>query len=106
MRIGVTNRLTAAIRRQLFAGLSSLQEILPATKQSSYEAAYSCQLCCVTSLSQNMYSHVIGFKHRCAYFEARFGWHNLEKTEALRRARELEEKEGRNVEVIERVVSE
>ncbi len=41
-----------------------MKEITPATMPETYDVAYCCSICQLTCLASNMYSHIIGFKHR------------------------------------------
>lgn len=88
--------------------LHYVEELLPESHGTNWaEPRYSCTLCGITGPSQNIYSHLIGSRHRLKYFVMRFGADpsSLSKVDMMSMAKELEEKEGRRTHLIRTIRS-
>ncbi|XP_059084530.1 uncharacterized protein LOC131881629 isoform X2 [Tigriopus californicus] len=88
--------------------LHYVEELLPESQRiSCCEPRYSCTLCGITGPSQNIYSHLVGSRHRTKYFVMRFGADPsaLSKLDVMTMAKELEEQEGRRTHLIRTIRS-
>ena len=111
-----------------------LPESENAAKGENFEPLYTCELCCVTTQGIPMFAHLTGNKHRLkiwflyrkfdaiilrndickvkqwlccrqTYLEMRFREYDLDKFGILKRSQEIQDKEGKRIDLIKTIKS-
>ena len=98
---GPKTLLDQLLIQMILSGIHYVEELLPEFNPGGmFEAKYVCTLCVVNSPALNMFNHLIGHGHKKKYLEMRHGIFGLDKASAMQAARQLEEQEGRRIDLM------
>jgi len=86
-------------------GLQYLKEVFPKSGAGEHEAMYKCDLCCSTGPCASSFSHIVGFKHKEKYLTMKYNLINLDKNQINIEAKAIEDKEGKQLDVIKTIFS-